>query len=62
MDWMTCEDYDERNGTSIVEKAARRMARLLTSRWIGALARALPRDIRQAIVTVLVTAVNVLRK
>jgi len=59
---MTCEDYDERNGPGIVEKAARQLAPLLDSRPIRALARLLPQDVRQAVVTVLLTMVNVFRK
>src|SRR5436309_3387098 len=47
---MTCEDYDERNGPGIVEKAALLIAPLLASRPIRALARLLPRDVRKAIV------------
>ncbi len=70
---MTCEDYDERNGPGIVEKderngpgivekAALLIAPLLASRPIRALARLLPRDVRKAIVTVLLTVANVLRR
>jgi hypothetical protein len=59
---MTCEDYDERNGPSIVEKAALQIARLLASRQIRALARLLPQDVRKAIVTVLLTIADVLRR
>ena len=58
---MTCEDYDERNGPGIVEKAALLIAPLLASRPIRALARLLPQDVRKAIVTVLLTVANVLR-
>ena len=59
---MTCEDYDERNGRSIVEKAALQMAPLLASRQIRALARLLPQDVRKAIVTLLLTIADVLRR
>ncbi len=59
---MTCEDYDERNEPSIVEKAALQIARLLASRQIRALARLLPQDVRKAIVTVLLTIADVLRR
>ena len=59
---MTCEDYDERNEPGIVEKAALLIAPLLASRPIRALARLLPRDVRNAIVTVLLTVANVLRR
>jgi hypothetical protein len=59
---MTCEDYDETNGPSIVEKATRQIALLLASRPIRALARLLPQDVRKAIVTLLLTVANVLRR
>ena len=59
---MTCEDYDESNGSSIVEKAARRIAPLLASRPIRALSRFLPQGVRKAIVTVLLTVADVLRR
>ncbi len=56
---MTCEDYDERNGPGIVEKVALLIAPLLASRRdprAGAVT-ALRRE--EAIVTVLLTMVNV---
>ena len=62
---MTCEDYeddDERNRPGIVEKAALQLAPVLDSRLIHALARLLPRDVRKAFVTVLLTVANVLRR
>jgi len=61
---MTCEDYDDRNGNgrSIVEKAALRIAAVLDSRQIRALVRLLPQDIRKAIVTVLLTIADILRR
>ena len=59
---MTCEDYDEGNGPSIVEKAAHQIASLVASRPIRALARLLPQNVRNAIVTVLLTVANVLRR
>jgi hypothetical protein len=59
---MTCEDDDERNGPGAVEKAAHQIAALLASRPIRALTRLLPQDVRKAIVTVLLTVANVLRK
>lgn len=59
---MTCEDYEEPNGKSIVEKAARRMAPLLASGPSRTLARLLPQGVRRAIVTVLLTMADVLRK
>ena len=58
---MTCEDY-ETNGPGIVEKAAVLIAPLLASRPIRALARLLPQDARKAMVTVLLTMTNVLRR
>ena len=58
---MTCEDY-ETNGPGIVQKAALLIAPLLASRPIRALARLLPQDVRKAIVTVLLTVANVLRR
>ena len=59
---MTCEDYDERNEHSIVEKTARQIAPLLASRPIRALARLVPQGVRKAIVTVLLTVADVLRR
>jgi len=59
---MTCEDYEEPNGKSLVEKAARHIAPLLASGPSQALARLLPQGVRRAIVTVLLTVADVLRK
>ena len=58
---MTCEDY-ETNGPGILEKAALLIAPLLASRPIRALAWLLPQDMRKAIVTILLTVANALRR
>ena len=58
---MTCEDADERNRESMVEKAARMVSSLLASGPIRTLARLLPRDMRRALATVLLTIADVLR-
>lgn len=59
---MSCEDYEDRNGQSLLEKAARQLASLLASPPIRGLAVLLPRGMRRAIVTVLWTAADVLRR
>ena len=59
---MPCEDYDEGNGPGIVEKVAFLIAPLLASRPIRTLAWLLPQDMRKAIVTILLTVANVLRR
>ena len=59
---MTCEDYEASNGPGILEKAARQIAGFVASRPIQAVARLLPQDVRRALVTVLLTATDVLRR
>jgi hypothetical protein len=58
---MTCEDGEEKNGESVVEKGARQIASLLASGPMRALARLLPAGMRRAMTTVLLTAADVLR-
>jgi len=59
---MSCEDYEDRNGQSLVEKAARQFASVLASPPIRGLVVLLPQGMRRAIVTVLWTAADVLRR
>ena len=58
---MTCEDCEELNAGTF-EKAANKVAALLASRPTRALVRLLPQDVRKAIVTILLTVANVLRR
>ena len=58
---MTCEDADERNRESMVDKAARLTSSLLASGPIRQLARLLPQDMRRALASVFLTMADVLR-
>lgn len=59
---MTCEDDDERIREGLLETVARRFASLLSSGPIRMLTRFLPREMRRAMATVLLTAADVLRR
>jgi len=59
---MTCEDCEALTGSSTFERAAHKIAALFASRPTRALARLLPQSVRNALVTVLLTVTNDLRR
>jgi len=58
---MTCEDCEELNGPSTLENATHKIT-LLASPPTRALARVLPHGVKKALVTLLLTVTDVLRR
>lgn len=62
---MTCEDYEEdgtwgeNHGEGLLAKGAHRLSLLIASRRAGEWTQFLPRELRQAITTVLLAVMNV---